>query len=306
MSELQINSNIKNNPEYRKRRRRRRINLTIRYVILVFFAIVMLYPIFWLIGSTFKTNSEIWTEIKFWPNRIDFTAYVEGWKTKTGHTFGLYLLNTFRIVIPKVLFSIISCTITAYGFSRFSFRFKKPLFAALISTLFLPQVVLRIPMYIAWTGIGVVDSYIPLVLPSLFAVEAFFVFMLIQFFRGIPRELDEAATVDGCNSFMILIKILVPVLKPAIISAAFSLLMYKAAPLPKLKHSSLRASMEIDLEVIEITSIIKLMHRPLTFYCSRRNTLHKVLLRCEKYHYGRKYCDEGHCQYLIPVEIRSS
>lgn len=220
MSELQINSNIKNNPEYRRRRRRRRINLTIRYVILVFFAIVMLYPIFWLIGSTFKTNSEIWTEIKFWPNKIDFTAYVEGWKTKTGHTFGLYLLNTFKIVIPKVLFSIISCTITAYGFSRFNFRFKKPLFAALISTLFLPQVVLRIPMYIAWTGIGVVDSYIPLVLPSLFAVEAFFVFMLIQFFRGIPRELDEAATVDGCNSFMILIKILVPVLKPAIISVA--------------------------------------------------------------------------------------
>jgi oligogalacturonide transport system permease protein len=211
---------LKNKELYRKRTRKRRINLAIRYTILILFAFIMLYPILWLAGSTFKTNAEIWTEIKFWPNKIDFKAYIDGWQTKTGYTFTTYFANTFKIVIPKVLFTAVSCTITAYGFARFNFRFKKVMFAALISTLFLPQVVLRIPMYIAWNNVGVRDSITPLVLPSLFAWDAFFVFMIIQFFRGIPRELDEAATVDGCGSFRILISILLPVLKPTIISAS--------------------------------------------------------------------------------------
>lgn len=206
------------NKEYKKRKIKRNINAAIRYTVLTIGAVIMLYPIIWLIGASFKNNSEIFSSINFIPKRIDFTPYVKGWKTGTQYTFGRYFLNTFKIVIPKVIFTVISSVLTAYGFARFKFPGKKIFFSLLISTLFLPNIMTRIPLYLFWKKLGALDSVIPLVLPSAFGCEAFFVFMLIQFFRGIPKELDEAATVDGCNSFMILTKVILPILKPAIVS----------------------------------------------------------------------------------------
>nr|WP_205693951.1 carbohydrate ABC transporter permease [Clostridium prolinivorans] len=203
---------------YRKRARKRKINLAIRYTLLTLVAFVMLYPIIWLIGASFKSNSEIFSSVGFIPKKIDFTPYINGWKTGTQYTFGTYFLNTFKYVIPKVILTIISAVLTAYGFARFDFPFKKILFGLLIATLFLPQVVTKIPLYLFWKKLHLLDTFAPLFVGSAFAIDTFFVFMLIQFFRGIPRELDEAAKVDGCNSFMILLRILIPVLKPAIIS----------------------------------------------------------------------------------------
>jgi oligogalacturonide transport system permease protein len=178
----------------------------------------MLYPMLWLISASFKDNNAIFTSIGLWPNKLDFTSYVKGWQTGTEFTFSTYFFNTFKIVIPKVIFCIVSSTITAYGFARFDFRFKKALFSLLIATMFLPQVITRLPLYLLWRQIDMLDSYVPLVINTLFAQEAFFVFMLIQFLRSIPMDLDEAATIDGCNSFQILTKILLPSLKPAIMS----------------------------------------------------------------------------------------
>jgi oligogalacturonide transport system permease protein len=213
-------SNLMKDKNYRRRARKRSINLIIRYFLLTLVAFVMLYPIIWLVGASFKTNSEIFSSVGFIPKKIDFTAYIKGWKTGTQYTFGTYFLNTFKYVIPKVVLTVISAVLTAYGFARFNFPFKKPLFAILIATLFLPHVVTRIPLYLLWKQLHLLDTFIPLFGGSAFAIDTFFVFMLVQFFRSIPRELDEAAKVDGCSSFMILIRILVPVLKPAIISAA--------------------------------------------------------------------------------------
>ncbi|NLC64732.1 MAG: carbohydrate ABC transporter permease [Erysipelothrix sp.] len=190
----------------------------IRYIILTVVAVIMLYPIIWLVGATFKPNSEIFTSIGFIPKSLDFQAYIDGWYTKGDYTFTLYFINTFKYVIPKIIFTIISATITAYGFARFEFPFKKVMFSLLMATMFLPQVVTRIPLYLFWKDLGMLDTYVPLIANSFFAQEPFFVFMLIQFLRSIPRDLDEAATVDGCNSFGILWRILVPVLKPALIS----------------------------------------------------------------------------------------
>ncbi|WP_207651093.1 carbohydrate ABC transporter permease [Clostridium sp. USBA 49] len=203
---------------YRKRARKRKFNLAIRYTLLTLVAFIMLYPIIWLIGASFKSNSEIFSSVGFIPKKIDFTPYINGWKTGTQYTFGTYFLNTFKYVIPKVILTIISAVLTAYGFARFDFPFKKILFGLLIATLFLPQVVTKIPLYLFWKKLHLLDTFAPLFVGSAFAIDTFFVFMLIQFFRGIPRELDEAAKVDGCNSFMILLRILIPVLKPAIIS----------------------------------------------------------------------------------------
>jgi len=202
----------------KRRAQKQRINSVVRYIILTIIAVVMLYPIIWMIGATFKPNNEIFTSIGFIPKKIDFQAYIDGWNTKGDYTFTLYFINTFKYVIPKIFFTLISATITAYGFARFDFPFKKVMFSLLMATMFLPQVVTRIPLYLFWKNLGMLDSYVPLVANSFFGQEPFFVFMMIQFLRSIPRELDEAATVDGCSSFGILWRILVPALKPALIS----------------------------------------------------------------------------------------
>ncbi len=206
--------------QHAKLRRKHRVNAGIRYTILVIGAIIMLYPMLWLIGASFKTNSEIFTSIGIIPKRFDFTPYIKGWKTGTEYTFGTYFTNSFKILIPKVIFTVISCSLTAYGFARFDFPFKKQIFGLLISTLLLPQVVLRIPTYLLWKKFKLLDTHASLFLGSAFAVDGFFVFMLIQFFRGIPKELDESAIVDGCNSFEIFIWILLPLMKPALVSVA--------------------------------------------------------------------------------------
>jgi len=197
---------------------RARIKRFWMYTILVVVAIIMLYPILWLFGASFKSNAEIHSSIGFIPSTFSMQPYINGWTTGTEYTMGHYFLNTFAIVIPRMLFTVISSTVVSYGFARFKFPFKKQFFALLIGTLLLPQVILRIPSYLMWREFHLLDTFAPLTLPHLFATDAFFVFMLIQFFRGIPKDLDEAAKIDGCGRFGTLIRILVPCIKPAIIS----------------------------------------------------------------------------------------
>lgn len=210
---------VTNAPTIKKRRKKKlKIGLAIRYCILIFVALTMLYPIIWMVGATFKSNAEIFSSIGFIPKSLDFTPYIKGWQTGTEYTFTTYFINTFKIVIPKVVFTLISTVFVAYGFARFDFPFKKILFSALISTLFLPGVVKTIPMYLMWRNLGLLDTYVPLIAGTLFAQSAFNVFMLVQFMRGIPYDYDEAATMDGCNSFQLLFRILLPIVKPALVT----------------------------------------------------------------------------------------
>ena len=195
-----------------------RINAIVRYTLLIVVGVLMLYPLFWLIGASFKSNAEIFTQIGFWPSHFDLAPYVKGWKTSTEYTFTRYFANSFLIVIPRIIVTVISCVLVAYAFARFDFFGKKILFSIMVATMMLPQIVLRIPQYIMFQQFDMIDSYLPLILPSAFATDTFFVFMLVQFLRGIPRDMEEAAQMDGCNSLQMLIYIIVPLLKPAIIS----------------------------------------------------------------------------------------
>ena len=195
-----------------------KIGAMIRYIILLAVALLMLYPIIWMVGASFKTNAEIFSSIGFWPSSFDLTPYIKGWETGTEFTFATYFMNTFKIVIPKVVFTLISTVFVAYGFARFDFPFKKILFSAMISTMFLPGVVKTIPMYLFWRNLGLLDTYVPLVAGTLFAQSAFNIFMLVQFMRGIPRDYDEAAMMDGCNSIQFLFRILLPIIKPALVT----------------------------------------------------------------------------------------
>ncbi len=189
-----------------------------RYTALLAVAVLMLYPLLWLIGASFKTNAEIFTEVGFWPSSFDFGSYAKGWKTSTEYTFATYFLNSFLITIPRIVVTVISCVLVAYAFARFEFWGKKFLFSVMVGTMMLPLIVLRLPQYLMFKELGWLDTYLPLIVPSAFATDTFFVFLLVQFLRGIPRDMEEAALIDGCNAVQLLWHIIVPLLKPAIIS----------------------------------------------------------------------------------------
>ncbi|SIQ21438.1 carbohydrate ABC transporter membrane protein 2, CUT1 family [Rhizobium sp. RU33A] len=198
--------------------RRQKLTTVFRYALLTLVGLIMLYPLVWLIGASFKTNSEIFANPGFWPENPTADGYIRGWQTSTPYTFGTFFLNTLWIVLPKIIGTAISCTAVAYGFARFDFPFKKLLFATLIATLLLPNVVTRIPQYLLFRDLGWLDTYLPLWVPSAFAGDAFFVFMLVQFLRAIPRDMEEAARVDGANTWQVLVFIVIPLLMPALIS----------------------------------------------------------------------------------------
>jgi oligogalacturonide transport system permease protein len=200
--------------------RRRKVSLAVRYVILTLVGFVMLYPLIWLIGASFKTNAEIFQSPGFLPANPTVEGYIAGWQTSTPYTFARFFWNTFLIIAPKTVFTVISCAVVAYGFARFEFPGKKILFASLIATLLLPNVVTRIPQYLLFRDMGWLDTFLPLWVPSAFAGDAFFVFMLVQFLRSIPRDMEEAARVDGATSMQTLLYIVVPMLTPALISVA--------------------------------------------------------------------------------------
>jgi len=201
-----------------KQLRLEKFSAFVRYTVLLLMGLVMLYPMIWLVGASFKSNAEVFTEIGFWPSRFDFSAYAKGWKTSSEYTFATYFLNSFLIIIPKVIVTVISCVLVAYAFARFDFWGKKFLFSVMVGTMMLPLIILRLPQYLMFKEFGWVDTYLPLIIPSAFATDTFFVFMLVQFLRGIPRDMEEAAQIDGCNALQLLWYILVPILKPAIIS----------------------------------------------------------------------------------------
>jgi oligogalacturonide transport system permease protein len=219
-------------------KKRRQIQTIIRYSLLIGVAIIMLYPMIWLIGATFKSNNEIFISAWFWPsnNFSDFSSWLAafktpGWGSGQGHGLIRAFINTLRYAIPQTIFMTFTCLIVAYVVARMHFVGKKVVFAIVIGTLLMPNTVFRIPMYLFWQQLGFLWKnklpYLPLWAGSLFAVNSFSIFMYIQFFRSIPRDLDEAAAMDGCNTFQILFKVLVPVLKPIIVTVA--LLLFIAA-----------------------------------------------------------------------------
>ena len=261
------------------------INLILRYTVLILVGFVMVYPLLWMVGATFKSNAEIFSSIGL------FTAHpsLDGYKAAMqnyGGTINVWkaMLNTFSYVIPKVVFTMISATITAYGFGRFEFKGRGFLFAVMMATLFLPQVVLNAPQYIMFNKWGWTNSYLPLVIPSLFAADTYFVFMLIQFLRGVPKELEEAAKIDGCNAIKTLWYVIVPMLKPSLVSCALFQFMWTSndfmgpliyiSDMEKYTNSIyLRMSMDGDVGFqwnrILAMSLISIIPSLIVFFCAQ-------------------------------------
>ena len=188
------------------------------YLFLILLAVFMIYPLLWLAGSAFKSNQEIITSLSILPENWNSRSFVEGWKGVGKYTYTTFFKNTFLLVIPTVLFTVFSSLLVSFGFARFHFPFKKILFALMISTLLLPEQTLLVPRYILFSRLGWLDSYLPFWVPAMFATYPFFIYMMIQFVRGIPMDLDESARIDGCSAFGIFFRIIMPLSKPAMFS----------------------------------------------------------------------------------------
>ena len=193
-----------------------------QYFVLILVGVIMIYPLVWMVGATFKSNAEIFSGIGFLTANPTLQGYIDAVTQNYGGDISIWraFINTYSFVIPKVIFTVISSVIAAYGFSRFKFKGRDMLFGIMISTLFLPQVVLNVPQYLMYNSFGWVNSpfYLPLWVPTLFATETYFVYQLVQFMRSIPHDLDEAAAIDGCGPVKILYKIIAPMLSPSLVA----------------------------------------------------------------------------------------
>lgn len=193
-----------------------------QYFVLILVGVIMIYPLVWMVGATFKSNAEIFSGIGFLTANPTLQGYIDAVTQNYGGDISIWraFINTYSFVIPKVIFTVISSVIAAYGFSRFKFKGRDMLFGIMISTLFLPQVVLNVPQYLMYNSFGWINSlfYLPLWVPTLFATETYFVYQLVQFMRSIPHDLDEAAAIDGCGPVKILYKIIAPMLSPSLVA----------------------------------------------------------------------------------------
>lgn len=190
------------------------------YAVIAIIGVILLYPIIWMFFATFKSNDEIFGSVALLPKTFNLDHYRNGWVSAGNMTYGTFFRNTALVVFPTVLFTVVSCALVAYGFARFRFPGKKILFSLLISTLMLPNAVIIIPRYSLYNSFGWINTYLPFYAPALLACYPFFIFMLVQFMRGLPKELDESAYMDGCGSFRVLVRILMPLMVPALFSAA--------------------------------------------------------------------------------------
>lgn len=180
------------------------------------FAVLMLYPVIWLLMSSFKPSETIFvTAQSLIPDPFILSNFAQGWEGIGGNSFGVFIKNTVVLVIITMIGQVISSAVIAFGFARLSFIGKGFWFALMMVTLMLPYEVVMIPQYIIFSKLGWLDSIKPIAVPAYFG-HPFFIFLLVQFIRTIPRELDEAATIDGCGTFKIFYKIILPLIRPAL------------------------------------------------------------------------------------------
>ncbi|MEU7570958.1 carbohydrate ABC transporter permease [Micromonospora sp. NPDC049240] len=203
-------------------RRRPRNRQALRLVVLVAIVAVVLYPLIWMLGTSVKSPAEIVNNIGLLPAEFTPGNYAEGW-TNFDVSFGRFFLNSAMVSLLTVVGNALSCLLAAYALGRLRFRFRKAWFTVMIGTLLLPGHVLIVPQYILFRSLDLVGGdwpYLPLLIPHFLATEAFFVFLMVQFMRGIPRELDEAAKIDGASPYGVFRHVILPLSRPALVTTA--------------------------------------------------------------------------------------
>jgi multiple sugar transport system permease protein len=201
-----------------RQRRAKRAGL-LKHVFLIVTSLVMVYPLIWMLASSLKPDNQIFGSMSLWPGEFRWENYTAGWNAMAV-SFTRFFLNSTFVTVLSVIGNVISCSFAAYAFARLEFSGRTIWFALMMTTLMIPYHVVLIPQYILFLNLGWVDTYLPLIVPRFLAGDAFFIFLMVQFFRQLPRELDEAAMIDGCSPFKIYWAIIMPLSIPAMATAA--------------------------------------------------------------------------------------
>jgi multiple sugar transport system permease protein len=196
------------------------IRHTLTHLFIIALGLLMIYPILWMVVSSFKPNNMIFSDPGIIPKAVTVENYISGWKGYAGVTFGRFFVNSLLMCAAAVVGNVIACTMAAYAFARLKFTGRNLWFAVMMVTLMLPAHVTIVPRYILFNTFGWVGSYLPIIVPKFLAVDAFFVFLLVQFIRSLPKELDEAAIIDGCGTAGVFVRIIVPLASPALVTTA--------------------------------------------------------------------------------------
>ena len=209
-------------------KRKHIVGTTLYHVLILLIGLMMVYPLIWMVMSSFKETNTIFTTAgSLIPKQFTLENYINGWKGFAKITFVTFFKNSLLISILATFGTIISSAVVAYGFARFKFRGRGLLFAAMLLSMMLPAQVLMIPQYLWYQKLGWVGSYLPLIVPYFFAIQGFFVYLMSNFISGIPVELDEAAKIDGCSYWGIFIKVIAPLIKPAVVTGCIFSFMWR-------------------------------------------------------------------------------
>jgi len=187
------------------------------YILLSAIALVMLFPLFWLISTSLKSSTEnIWSfPPQLFPSQPTIENYIEVWQT---NPFGQYIWNSGIVAILTVSLNLLFCSLAAYPLARLNFRGRDIIFAIIVSTIMIPFQIVMIPLYILMVQLGLRNSYLGIIFPSL--ASAFGIFLLRQAFQGVPKELEEAARIDGCSELGLWWHIMIPAVRPALVTLA--------------------------------------------------------------------------------------
>ena len=201
--------------------KRRKITMTVVYHVLVAAAsLAMLYPLFWMLSSSFKPNNEIFTTVgSLIPQTFTTENYVNGWRGFAGLSFGVYFRNSLIVAGLSTIGAALSAALVAFGLARLHFPGRNFWFVCMIVTMMLPGQVMMIPRFVLFNSMGWVGTYLPMIVPSFFA-SGFNIFLIMQFIRGIPRDMDEAAKIDGCSWYGVFFRIIVPMIVPSLVTVA--------------------------------------------------------------------------------------
>lgn len=191
---------------------------TLTHLFIIALGLFMIYPILWMIVSSFKPNNMIFSDPGLIPKAVTVENYITGWKGYAGTSFGRFFANSLLMCMGAVAGNLMACTMAAYAFGRLQFAGRNFWFTVMMVTLMLPGQVTIVPRYIMFNTFGWVGSYLPIIMPKFLATDAFFVFLLVQFIRSLPKELDEAAIIDGCGKVGVFVRIIVPLATPALVT----------------------------------------------------------------------------------------
>lgn len=200
---------------------KKRLNSVIFHIGACVLGFFMIYPLLWLVASSFKSNSTMFhNAYSLIPEVWDVVNnYKSGMQGVGGVSFFTFLSNTVIVTVIGMIGCVTISLLAAYAFTRVKFKGSNFWFGCVMMTMMIPPQVMVVPQYIILKKLGLIDTRVALILPWFFG-GAFFIFLMVQFFRGIPIELDEAAEIDGCGKIAILFRVLVPVVKPAIVTSS--------------------------------------------------------------------------------------